>query len=65
MVISEDLEEILEISDQVSVLFAGRLSKPIPTAEASAERVGLLMAGVWKDEDAEAAHARQTRTRQH
>jgi simple sugar transport system ATP-binding protein len=48
VLISEDLDEILEVSDEVAVLFEGRLSPPMPASEASPERVGLLMAGVWQ-----------------
>lgn len=52
IVISEDLDEIFELSDNVAVLFEGRLSSPMPVAEVSPERIGLLMAGLWaKDAD--------------
>ncbi len=50
ILISEDLDEILEVSDEVAVLFEGKLSPPMPASEASAERVGLLMAGVWQQQ---------------
>ncbi|MEY3668920.1 MAG: hypothetical protein RL258_315, partial [Pseudomonadota bacterium] len=58
ILISEDLDEILEVSDEVAVLFEGRLSPPMPASEASPERVGLLMAGVWQ---AQADGQRNTR----
>jgi general nucleoside transport system ATP-binding protein len=47
ILISEDLDEIFELSDEVSVLFEGRLSEPLPIGEVSPEGIGLLMAGVW------------------
>jgi simple sugar transport system ATP-binding protein len=46
VVISQDLDELLALSDRVAVLNEGRLSPPIPTAEANAEELGLLMGGV-------------------
>ena len=45
LLISEDLDEIMALSDVMHVMHAGRLSPPIPRAEADAERLGLLMAG--------------------
>ena len=50
ILISEDLDEILELSDEVAVLFEGKVSAPMPASEASPERVGLLMAGVWQEQ---------------
>ncbi len=46
MVISEDLEEILALSDRVGVMFDGILMAILPRNEATLERLGLLMAGV-------------------
>ncbi|PKQ08746.1 MAG: ABC transporter, partial [Alphaproteobacteria bacterium HGW-Alphaproteobacteria-10] len=43
--ISQDLDEIFEISDRIAVLHHGRLSPAIPAAEMTPERVGLLMGG--------------------
>ncbi|MGB0964939.1 MAG: ABC transporter ATP-binding protein [Litorivicinus sp.] len=45
VVISQDLDELLEISNQVCAIFEGRLSAPIAAAEASPERLGQLMLG--------------------
>ncbi|MEL6297010.1 MAG: ABC transporter ATP-binding protein [Pseudomonadota bacterium] len=45
VVISQDLDEIFEIADQVAVLSEGRLSELIPRAELDREHIGLLMAG--------------------
>jgi simple sugar transport system ATP-binding protein len=45
VVMSEDLQELLSLSDQVTVLYRGKLSAPMPVAEATPERLGLLMAG--------------------
>lgn len=54
LVISEELEELFEISDRIAVLAQGRLSAAVPKAEADAESVGLQMAGLF---NAEASHA--------
>ena len=44
LIVSQDLEELLEISDRIAVLANGRLSGAMPTSEATPERIGLLMA---------------------
>jgi simple sugar transport system ATP-binding protein len=45
LVISQDLDELFEISDAIAVMHNGELSKPLPRAEATFERIGLLMGG--------------------
>ena len=45
VVMSEDLDELLSLSDRVAVLYRGRLSAPIPIAETTREQLGLLMSG--------------------
>lgn len=49
VVISEDLEEVLALADRVQALVKGRLSPALPAREANAERLGLMMAGIWQD----------------
>jgi len=46
VLVSEDLEEILEIADRVAVMYEGRVVGLLPAAAADPGRVGLLMAGV-------------------
>ncbi len=46
LLISEDLDEILALSDRILVIFEGRIMGDVPRAEATAEKLGLLMAGV-------------------
>jgi ABC-type uncharacterized transport system ATPase subunit len=46
LVISEDLEELLEICDRIAVLYQGRLSPTTPRSATDLEQLGLLMAGV-------------------
>ncbi len=43
LVISQDLDELMEISDRLAVISGGRLSEPHPTAGIRAEEIGLLM----------------------
>jgi simple sugar transport system ATP-binding protein len=45
LVISQDLDELLEISDRLAVMFMGRLSPAMATELATREAVGLLMGG--------------------
>ena len=45
LVISEDLEELLEICDRIAVMYRGRLSEPFSRDAADIERIGLLMTG--------------------
>ena len=45
LVISQDLDELMEISTRFAVIANGRLSEPMPTSEATADTVGALMGG--------------------
>ncbi len=47
LVLSEELEELFEISDRLHVIAKGRLSPPLARAEASVERIGEWMSGLW------------------
>jgi general nucleoside transport system ATP-binding protein len=46
LLISEDLDEILALSDRIAVIFAGQIMGEMKREEATAEKLGLLMAGV-------------------
>jgi general nucleoside transport system ATP-binding protein len=59
LVISEDLEELLEISDRIAVLYQGRLSTATPRHATDVEQLGLLMAGVGADPGARPTDARR------
>jgi simple sugar transport system ATP-binding protein len=56
LVTSHDLDELTEITDRIAVMFHGRLSAPLATAEATREKLGLLMGGSSLDER-DTAHA--------
>jgi ABC-type uncharacterized transport system ATPase subunit len=45
LLVSAELDEILSLADRVAVIFEGRIVKTLPIAEATRERIGLLMAG--------------------
>ena len=45
VVISQELDELLTISDRIAVIAAGRLSEARPPASFSREAIGMLMAG--------------------
>ncbi len=54
LVLSDELEDLLDISDRIHVLFRGRLSPSIPRAEARDDLIGSYMSGTFVD-DAKAA----------
>ncbi len=45
VIVSEDLEELLNLSDRIGVLCHGRLMAVLDSGEADIERIGLLMGG--------------------
>ena len=47
LVVSEDLDELFELSDRLHVIAGGRLSPSVPTAQASVEQIGQWMSGLW------------------
>ncbi len=48
LLITEDLEEIMELSDRVVVLYEGRIVHEGPTSETDVTEVGLAMAGAMR-----------------
>ncbi|WP_147109506.1 ABC transporter ATP-binding protein [Tateyamaria sp. syn59] len=54
LLISEELEEAVALSDRIQAIVKGRLSDPVAAEDADARKLGLMMAGVW-EEDADAA----------
>jgi simple sugar transport system ATP-binding protein len=53
IVISQDLDELLEISDRFGALNAGVLSDIVPTADLSLDQIGLMMGGATPQEAAQ------------
>lgn len=50
LLISEELEEIMNLSDRIAVIFKGKNQKVLLREEADSSRLGILMAGVKEDE---------------
>jgi len=51
LLISEDLDEILALSDRIAVIYEGQIMDIVPRAEATPEKLGLLMAGVHPEDN--------------
>jgi simple sugar transport system ATP-binding protein len=54
LVVSEELDELFEVSDRLHVIARGRLSPSLAAAQASVEKIGEWMSGLW---DKEVQHA--------
>jgi len=50
LLISEDLDEIMALSDRIAVIYEGQIMGVVDGKEATAEQLGLLMAGVREEE---------------
>ena len=48
VLVSEDLDEVLELADRVAVMYRGRILAVVSAREATRERIGELMAGVTR-----------------
>lgn len=55
LIVSEELEELMEICDRIQVMFRGQLSAPVAVGQTSIEHIGLAMAGDFNA--LEATHA--------
>jgi len=51
MLISEDLDEVRNLSDRIAVMFEGRIIGILDQKDASVEKLGLMMAGVSVEEN--------------
>ena len=58
LVVSEELDELFEVSDSLHVIAQGRLSPSVPIADASVAKIGEWMSGLWDSKPAlpEPAH---------
>jgi simple sugar transport system ATP-binding protein len=45
LLVSEDLDEVLALSDRIAVLYEGRVMGIVSAAEADREHLGLMMTG--------------------
>ena len=49
LVISEELDELMELSDRIHVIANGRLSPSIARMHATVDQIGVWMSGLWDD----------------
>ncbi len=54
VVVSQDLDELLELCDTLAVINGGRLSRAMKVSEADINEIGLLMGGIHGDAEATA-----------
>ena len=50
LVISEELDELFEISDRLIVMAKGRVSPALPAAQADLDLIGRWMSGLWQSQ---------------
>ncbi len=53
LLVSAELDEILALSDRIAVMYRGQVIATLPREEATRENLGLLMAGVEREEELE------------
>jgi simple sugar transport system ATP-binding protein len=46
LLVSTELDEVLELSDRIAVMYRGKIVAVVPGEQATKEYIGLLMAGV-------------------
>jgi simple sugar transport system ATP-binding protein len=46
LLVSPELDEVMNLSDRIAVMYKGQILATLPAAEATKERIGLLMAGI-------------------
>jgi ABC-type uncharacterized transport system ATPase subunit len=51
LLISEDLDELLRLSDRIAVIYEGQIIGALNANEAAVDRLGLLMAGMAEDQE--------------
>jgi simple sugar transport system ATP-binding protein len=54
LLVSSELDEIVNLSDRIAVMYAGRILDILPAAQATREQLGLLMAGIHEPNAARA-----------
>jgi general nucleoside transport system ATP-binding protein len=52
LLISEDLDEIMALSDRIAVMYEGHIVGELTAADATAEQLGLMMSGAWEEKHA-------------
>lgn len=57
IVVSEEIDELFELSDRLYVMAKGRMSPSIDRSQASVEQIGTWMSGLWETDLSGAARA--------
>jgi ABC-type uncharacterized transport system ATPase subunit len=52
LLISPELDEIIDLSDRIAVMYRGKIVDTLPGGKATKEQIGLLMAGIVQDQEA-------------
>jgi len=65
LIVSEELEELFEITDRLYVMFDGHLSPALRTRESSAHDVGEWMTGMFARQHTGSAHSASTDRKEH
>jgi ABC-type uncharacterized transport system ATPase subunit len=50
LLVSSELDEVMGLADRIAVMFEGRIVDIVPAGQVTKEEVGLLMAGIKKEE---------------
>ncbi len=51
LLVSDDLNEIMKLSDEIAVMYKGKIVAIFPSAEASSDVIGCLMAGINRKQE--------------
>ena len=46
LLVSSELDEIMELSDRIAVMYRGKIIEILPAEKTTKEQIGLLMAGI-------------------
>jgi simple sugar transport system ATP-binding protein len=52
LLVSPELDEIIDLSDRVAVMYRGKIMDILPGKKATKEQIGLLMAGIKQEQEA-------------
>jgi simple sugar transport system ATP-binding protein len=50
LLLSEDLDEVLALSDRIAVIYEGEIAGIVPANEADVDQLGLMMSGAKEAE---------------
>ncbi|TLN21302.1 ATP-binding cassette domain-containing protein, partial [bacterium] len=64
LLVSPELDEVMELSDRIAVMYRGKIVAIIPADEVTKEQVGLLMAGVSFEQAIQQAVSTEPRKRE-